>query len=115
MPNVASAGTYSYSDGQAYFASTAGSSYEISDDWSFLGETTQDRMLLFGGTSIGGGCTIKYKDDTGTAQDAANNTVSAVATDKYLMTRRPLDLVFTGTPNCNVTLERLLTVTRPGA
>ena len=91
MPNVVSSGTYTKSD--------AG--------FDGLAETDRARSIRFTGTSIGTQCTINVKDDAGVFDSLSSSVVTGVNVDSYIQTMSELNLVFTGSPNCNVTIEYL--------
>lgn len=92
MPNITSSGTYDKdSTGFAILGSVLSSS--------------DKRLLLFSGTSIGTQCTIEVQDDQGNWDDVTNGTITSLPSDALISTRNPIRLVFTGSPNCNVSLE----------
>ena len=75
--------------------------------WEILAASTKPRLFSFNGTSIGGGCTINVKDDSGGFSPRANSTVSALNTEKTVYTKKELEFVFTGSPDLYVTAEYL--------
>ena len=93
MPDISSAATYTKSTvGLSLLKPSVG---------------TKPRLIAFTGTSIGTDCTIEMLNDAGDWVDIPNNVVTSVPTTVTAMTNRELRLVFTGSPNCNVSIEYL--------
>lgn len=88
MPDVSAAGTYT----------------KISANCVGLGATPHKRAILFSGSSVGDSCVVQYTDDGGTDRAFENGTISTLPTSITIEANIDVEVVFTGTPDCNFTV-----------
>jgi hypothetical protein len=88
MPNITAAGTYG----------------KNSAGLDQLG-SPRKRRLYFGGTTVGTQALVQYKNDAGVFQTAENGTITECPKSIIFDGNKELQVVFSGSPNCNLTIE----------
>ena len=96
MPDVSSSGTYT----------------KASSGFDFLDVSNEHRIIYFSGTTVGTSAEVQFKDDQGNWQSVANGTVTDIDSNLYVRIASELQIVFTGSPNCNVTCHFMKNLSR---
>lgn len=91
MPNINSAGTYDRN----------------TNGLERLAASSKPRVLLFSGTTTGGGATIYYLNDQGEQVICPDGSITDLdlPISYEVRTKVHLEIVFTGSPDCNLTIS----------
>lgn len=86
MPDITAAGTYTKDDAGL----------------SALAANQRPREVRLSGNSFGDSCSFRFLDSNNVPRDLEGGTVTSLPYSRFFDTISELDVVFTGTPDCNL-------------